>query len=272
MDTAKQANHRPPCELWVCMMQWHSNRDGLEMTQQTAFPNLSYIGVDGVLVRFGATVTEKVNRAALAFHAHVSTADLDGVLESAPSLTAVYLRLDIFGDVERTSQSIEAEMRAQDWFVPKSAAGRIWTIPCCFDGPDLAETAKLVGLSERAAIAEITQTQVRVLTLGFAPGQPYLGNLPERWNFPRLGGITPNVPACALVAAVSQLVIFANDTPTGWRHIGDTQFHDFKVDRPEPFAFRAGDLVQFAVVGRIEIDALAGASDGFGGATCEALT
>lgn len=241
-------------------------------TSNPSYPALTYIGVDGVLVRFGDSVTEDINRAALAFHSHMSAALPAGVLESAPSLTAVYLRLDIEGDVAQAVQAIRNQMGARDWFALQSSATRLWTIPCCFDGPQLAETAELVGLSEAEAIRELTQTQVRVLTIGFAPGQPYLGNLPERWNFPRLSGITPNVPARALVAAVSQLVIFANDTPTGWRHIGTTEFHDFKVDRAEPFAFRAGDLVQFAAAGRAEIDALAAQSDGFGGARCEVLT
>ncbi|MGB7318002.1 MAG: carboxyltransferase domain-containing protein [Planktotalea sp.] len=235
------------------------------------FPAIAYIGVDGVLVRFGDRVSEDINAAALRFHQHIGGTQIDGVLESAPSLTAVYLRLDIEGDLPRTLRDIEAQVQAQDWFAPTQMGGRLWTIPCCFDGPQLAETAELVGLCEADAVKELTQTQVRVLTIGFAPGQPYLGNLPERWNFPRLSSITPNVPARALVAAVSQLVIFANDTPTGWRHIGTTEFYDFQKDRAEPFAFKAGDLVQFAQVGRAEIDALADTADGLGGARCEVL-
>ena len=240
-------------------------------TKAPRFPALAFMGVDGVLVRFGDRVTEDINAAALAFHSHMTRANISGVLESSPSLTAVYFRLDIEVDISATVQRIEFEMGALDWFDAQPKGARLWTIPCCFDGPQLAETAELVGLSETQAIEELIQTQVRVLTIGFAPGQPYLGNLPERWNFPRLGGITPNVPARALVAAVSQLVIFANDTPTGWRHIGTTEFHDFNKDRAEPFAFRAGDLVKFAKAGRAEIDALANAPDGLGGATCEAL-
>lgn len=235
------------------------------------YPALAYMGIDGLLVRFGGAVTEEINKAALAFHAHIEAAQIDGVIEAAPSLTAVYLRLDIDADYDAAIRKIQEQVSARDWFAPQSREGRLWRIPCCFDGPQLAETAQLVGLSERDAIAEICATQVRVLTLGFAPGQPYLGNLPERWNFPRLSSITPNVPARALVAAVSQLVIFANDTPTGWRHIGATEFHDFKRDRAAPFAFRAGDFVRFEQVGRGELEALADAPDGLGGARCEVL-
>ncbi|MGH1579157.1 5-oxoprolinase subunit B family protein [Planktotalea sp.] len=244
----------------------------MRAVDQANFPSLTYIGVEGVLVRFGDRVTDAINRAALKFHAHMNTKCVAGVLESAPSLTAVYLRLDLLSDLDAVVRSIQAEMAAQDWFSEDVRAARHWTIPCCFDGPQLSEAAHLAGLSESAAVEELTQQQVRVLTIGFAPGQPYLGNLPQNWNFPRLSEITPLVPARALVAAVGQLILFANDTPTGWRHVGATEFHCFKVDRPEPFAFRVGDLVRFEQAGRAEIEALANSSDGLGGARCEAVT
>jgi 5-oxoprolinase (ATP-hydrolysing) subunit B len=49
---------------------------------------------------------------------------------------------------------------------------------------------------------------VRVLAVGFAPGQPYLGPLGEEWNLPRLKALQ-QVPAGALVQAISQFVLFS---------------------------------------------------------------
>jgi KipI family sensor histidine kinase inhibitor len=255
-------------------MHWRSERARRIMTAHSPaqFPALTYIGIDGVLVRFGDTVSAASNDAALAFHNHMKDADIEGVLETAPSLTAVYLRVDIESDVESIVQSIDAQMQSRDWFSVTSEPQRRWTIPCCFDGRQLAEAAALAGVSEEVAVNELTEAQVRVLTIGFAPGQPYLGNLPDHWDLPRMGGIAPNVPACALVVAVRQLIIFANAAPTGWRHIGTTGFHDFQRERAEPFAFRAGDLVRFTKVGRGEMDTLIQSDDGLGGAICEALT
>lgn len=229
----------------------------------------SYVGVDGVLVRFGAEMSEAANRAALAFHRHISGLELEGVLETAPSLTAVFLKLDIASDLDALVARIEAAMNAQDWFMSDSPALRAWTIPCCFDGPQLAEAAQLAGVSESTAIAQLTETQTRVLTLGFAPGQPYLGNLATHWDIPRMTEIAAKVPAQALVVAVRQLIIFNNEAPTGWRHIGQTAFRCFDKEREDPFALRAGDLVRFAQVGRAELKALQG--DSYGGARLEHL-
>jgi len=236
------------------------------MTQTPPHPNpsITYVGVDGLLVRFGETVTEQNNQAALAFHRYVDGLDLQGVLESAPSLIAVYFRIDITECLAGVSAGIQAALDTQDWFALPSSKGRLWTIPCSFDGPQLAEAAELAGVTQTQAVDQITAARTRVLTLGFAPGQPYLGNLEEHWNIPRMSGIAPNVPAQALVIAVRQLIIFANAAPTGWRHIGQTAFRCFDQDRADPFAFKAGDHVRFRAVARAEIDALA--SDTFGGA------
>jgi KipI family sensor histidine kinase inhibitor len=242
------------------------------MNQKTTqrFPELVFVGIDGILVRFGSELTEQTNQAALAFHRHINANHHVGVLESAPSLTAVFLRLDIEGAMAATLQWIEQEVAAQDWFAVQSNSGRHWTIPCCFDGPQLGDAAALARVSEQKAVAEITASTMRVLTLGFAPGQPYLGSLEPHWNIPRMDGIAPNVPAQALVVAVRQLIIFNNTAPTGWRHIGQTAFRCFDKDHPEPFALQAGDVVRFEQAGRADIDALLDAP--FGGARMEVLS
>lgn len=231
------------------------------------FPTVSFVGVDGVLVRFGETVSARSNQAALAFHRHMETANISGILECAPSLIAVYFRLDLDLSIDVILDRIRLELGSNDWFEAESHQRRLWTIPCSFDGPQLKEAAALAGVSETKAVEQLTSATTQVLTLGFAPGQPYLGNLDPHWDIPRMDGIAPNVPQNALVVAVRQLIIFANATPTGWRHIGQTAFRCFDQERRDPFAFKAGDQVRFDAVARSEIDALS--SDTFGGARLE---
>ena len=153
---------------------------------QERFPELTFVGVDGVLVRFGADVTEQANVAAFSFHQHIDSLRLQSILESAPSLSAVFLRLDLAGDLDATVQLIEAEMRAKDWLGLPFKPGRRWTIPCSSDGPQLSEAEGFADVSDVSAIAHITDSRLRVLTLGFAPGQPYLGSLAPQLNIPRI--------------------------------------------------------------------------------------
>jgi len=118
-----------------------------------------------------------------------------------------------------------------------------------------------------------TAARVRVLTIGFAPGQPYMGELPEHWNIPRQQGLTPSVPAGALVVAIRQLIVFQNAAPTGWRHIGQTAFSLFRPDGDPPFALTPGDELTFPAITPAEYDRIiARDTSGNGGATREALT
>ena len=105
---------------------------------------------------------------------------------------------------------------------PCPAAKRRWIIPVCFDGdaaPHLAEVAQIAGKSE-AAIFMIWKTGCARSGLGFAPGQPYIGLLPQEWDMPRTSTLTAEVPAGALVTAVRQLVLFANPRPQDGAKLG----------------------------------------------------
>jgi KipI family sensor histidine kinase inhibitor len=153
---------------------------------------------------------------------------------------------------------------------------RRWTIPVVLGGdhgPQFGDMARAAGLSEDAARKTLLDMPVRVLTIGFAPGLPYMGLLPPEWDVPRLKEITPNVPRSALVAAVRQTIIFTNPTPTGWRHIGQTAFRGFDIGRDPATLLQAGDEVRLEAMTPADLSALeADNPDGRGGARCERLT
>ena len=211
------------------------------------WPRIAAVGLTGLLVRFADHLTEPANRAALAFRAAVEGENWPGVEETSSSLCSSFIRFDPLhlphADLIARLQMLLA---TSDWYsAPPPEGRRFWRIPTLYGTPQLAEAAALAGLREAEAVASLSTARTRVLTLGFAPGQPYLGELPPAWNIPRQTTITPQVPAGALVVAVRQLVLFANASPTGWRHIGQTAFRCFRPNQPDPFALRAGDEVQF---------------------------
>jgi KipI family sensor histidine kinase inhibitor len=217
------------------------------------YPQIHPIGLTGLLVRFADRLTEPANRAALAFRAAVEAEDWPGVAETSSSLASTYLRFDPLHlpHAELTAR-LHRLIASADWYAAPPPQGRcLWRIPTLYGGPgapQLAEAASLAGQSEAEAIATLSAARTRVLTLGFAPGQPYLGELPENWNIPRQSAITPQVPAGALVVAVRQFVLFANPSPTGWRHVGQTAFRCLRAEAEDPFTLRAGDEVQFPAV------------------------
>lgn len=240
-------------------------------------PLIRSVGLDGVLVTFGDTATDAANRAALAFRTAVDAQGWPEVLESSSTLVSAFFRVDLSAvPFARIEAQLAALLDAQDWGAADLPAGRtLWTIPAAFGGaraPQLTEAAEAAGLTTAAALEALTTTRLRVLTLGFAPGQPYLGTLGPAWNIPRQVGLTPNVPAGALVAAVRQICLFAKDTPTGWRHVGQTAFACFRPTQAAPFPLSPGDEIRFEAVSEAELTRIEAHNDtGQGGAVCEAL-
>jgi KipI family sensor histidine kinase inhibitor len=240
-----------------------------------ANPTIHTIGVDGLLVRFGTDLTEAANRAALALRAALDHADLPGVLETTTALTSVYVRFDLALTDHTTLWAAVGRLAgSRDWgTAPLPQGRRLWQVPAVFGtdlAPQLADAAALAGLSPADAITQLCAAPLRVQTIGFAPGQPYLGQLPTHWNIPRQTDLTPRVPEGALVVAIRQMVLFSVSTPTGWRHVGQTALRLFRPDRPDPFLLRPGDEVQFYPVEPEELVNLHKSHNG--GATSRAIT
>jgi KipI family sensor histidine kinase inhibitor len=128
------------------------------------------------------------------------------------------------------------------------AAGRERVIPVVYDGPDLAEVAELVGLSEAAVIEAHATGEHRVLFGGFAPGFAYVGGLPESWRIPRLATPRTRTAAGSVAVADGMTGIYPAELPGGWRVIGRTPVTLFDPRREPPVYLEPGDRVRFAPI------------------------
>lgn len=239
------------------------------------YPRIATVGLNGIAVSFASDMSDMANRAAIAFRAAVDGEDWPDVSETASTLVSCYIAADLTtAPVDALILRIETLLASRDWLAADLPTGRkIWTLPCCFDGdaaPQMAEAAQAAGLSDSVARAELCNARVRVITLGYAPGQPYLGPLPAHWDIPRQSELTPQVPAGALVVAIRQFVLFTAAMPTGWRHIGTTPFRTFDPDRDVPIVLTPGDEMRFAPISEAELATMQ-TQDSMGGAMWEPL-
>lgn len=225
----------------------------LETPHTDDWPRIDPVGVDGVLVSFGDRLSEAANRAALAFRAAAEATDWPGMQETSISLASSYLRFDPdMTDHRAMTTAVRDLLCERDWFEEPLPDGRkLWRIPTVYGtslAPQLEEAANAAGMSPQDAIRSISEARVRVQTIGFAPGQPYLGELPAEWDIPRQTQLTEKVPVGALTVAIRQLVLFSVSAPTGWRHIGQTAFRPFRPEAAKPFVLKPGDEVEFVPV------------------------
>ncbi len=238
------------------------------------FPMIRTGGVDGLLVSFGDRLSEPANRAALAFRVAVEAEGWDAIEETSSTLVSCFIRFDplrLTHDVLKAK--VETLAKGRNWFdVALPTGRRFWRIPTVYGtemAPQLAQAAAAAGMSEAEAATSLSDARVRVQALGFAPGQPYLGELPQAWDIPRQSQLTDRVPQGALVVAIRQLVLFGVSAPTGWQHVGQTAINLFQPKADEPILLRPGDEVQFVATDAASLNNMR--SDPNGGATFETI-
>lgn len=112
-------------------------------------------------------------------------------------------------------------------------------------GPDLAEVASRLGRSEVDVIERHAAVAYCVFMLGFSPGFPYLGPLPDDLVLPRRATPRTSVPAGSVAIAGRQTGIYPAATPGGWHLIGRTDAVLWDPTRQRPALLEPGDTVRF---------------------------
>jgi len=93
--------------------------------------------------------------------------------------------------------------------------------------------------------------------VGFTPGFPFLGGLPEKLHTPRLETPRTLVPAGSVGIANDQTGIYPIASPGGWQLIGRTPLVLFAPERKNPFLYQAGDRIRFTSISSDEYNRLA---------------
>lgn len=166
---------------------------------------------------------------------------VDGVEEVVPAARTVLLRLSLRADAGRIAE----QMRSRELPAYQPVAGEVVTIPVTYDGADLAEVARLSGLSTADIVAAHTGSELTVAFCGFAPGFGYLVGLPEALQVPRRGEPRTAVPAGAVGLAGEFTGVYPRESPGGWQLIGRTHASLWDIERDPPALLRPGTRVRF---------------------------
>jgi KipI family sensor histidine kinase inhibitor len=128
---------------------------------------------------------------------------------------------------------------------PVEEPGRLHRIPVVYDGPDLDDVARRLGLSSEKVIDLHVRPIYRVFLVGFVPGWAYMGPLADELVLPRRANPRTQVPARSVAIAGQETGIYPFSSPGGWHLIGRTKVTVFLPDSDPPSLFRAGDRVKF---------------------------
>ncbi len=172
-----------------------------------------------------------------------------------------YGSVAVFFDAERFDYyQIVQVLEQGDLVHPTTApAARLHLIPCCYErGPDLQRVAEFTGCSADDVIALHTGVRYTVYAIGFCPGFPYLGYLPDALTgVPRLETPRLRVEAGSVGLTGRQTGIYTEPRPGGWNIIGQTPLCLVDVATGY-FPLRTGDQVEFRRIDEGEFRRLQG--------------
>jgi inhibitor of KinA len=203
-------------------------------------------GDSAVIVEFAERVDAAVNARAVRLAAAVRAAAVAGVRDVVPTFRSVAVYFDpLKTDLTALGARLDEEARQPSEDSAAAAAVRIPVTYGGASGPDLADLARVTGLSEAEVVAIHAGRTYRVFMLGFVPGFAYLGTVDPRIAVPRRSTPRIRVPAGSVGIAGEQTGIYPSETPGGWQLVGRTAVKPFDPARDDPFLLKAGDSVRF---------------------------
>lgn len=180
----------------------------------------------------------------------------DWLIEYVPAYTTVTLFYDL-QKAAKLSKKNESpyktvcrriEKLLSSYAANKKAEQRVIEIPVCYGGefgPDLPYVAEHNGLTPEEVIAIHSNGDYTVYMIGFAPGFPFVGGMPEKIATPRRETPRLKIPPRTVGIAGKQTGIYPIETPGGWQLIGRTPLELFHPRQDPPTLLQAGDKIRF---------------------------
>ena len=214
-------------------------------------------GDTAVVVEFGDRIDRALSDRVLALARALRAAPPPGIVDVVPTFRSLLVHYD---PLITSGKDVTVAIRTlTDLENGRRRPRRRWTIPACYAAelaPDLAEVAERTGLMADEVVTHHARTEFHVYMIGFAPGHPYMGDLPGELALPRRTDPRLRVPAGSIAIASTLSVIHPIENPTGWHVIGATPIRLFDPAWRQPSLLSPGDAVRFEPVGLREFKAI----------------
>lgn len=217
-------------------------------------------GEQGLVIELGDRIDPALNRRVRRLADGIAALNRPGIIELVPSYRSLLVYFDPLRLPRKELGSMVAAMLDnEDGLVQAERRAKTVVIPVCYGGgfgPDLAFVAEHVGLTEEEVAAKHSAPSYLVYMLGFMPGFPYLGGLPEELAVPRLETPRTRIPAGSVAIAGNQTGFYPLESPGGWRIIGRTPIFPLAYPADRPPLFSQGDYLKFKAVAPDSYDAI----------------
>ena len=213
------------------------------------------LGDTGIQLVFGTEISEETNQKIRMFAGDLAQHPIDGVVEWVPAyttLTIYYLPNKVSYNMLRAKLE---EMNEKQQEREAETASLVYIIPTYYGdetGSDLSFVAEHNELSEEEVIATHSNKDYLIYMMGFVPGFPYLGGMPESIATPRRENPRAEIAPGSVGIAGSQTGIYPLESPGGWQIIGQTPVKLYDPTGERPILLESGHYLRFVSISKQE--------------------
>jgi KipI family sensor histidine kinase inhibitor len=178
----------------------------------------------------------------MALLAELQLRPLHGVTDMVPGAQTLTL---CFDPHVVSAATLAAALSARRLSKPQAGAERVVEIPVRYDGEDLAEVARLTGLTEAEVVRRHSAHLWTVAFSGFAPGFAYLTGGDPALDVPRRSVPRTRIPSGSVALAGRFSGVYPTASPGGWQIIGTTPVPMWDLARSPAALLTPGDRVRF---------------------------
>ena len=221
--------------------------------------NISNLGDAAVYCDFGSEVNQQINSNVINyFNKLTELRELKkdtGIINLTPSYNKLIVSFDLsltnFNDVKKIIEDLE--INTQKNSIPKKIS-----IPICTEEQfalDFQRLNKLTNKSKEEILELFLSKEYFCYMTGFIAGMPFLGDIDQTIQCPRLETPRVKVPEGSIGLTEQFTNIYTSESPGGWNIIGNTPLKIFnKSDELNPNLINPGDKIQFYQITKKEYD------------------
>ena len=213
------------------------------------------MGDRAVLVELGDDISPHINQKVRELYIGTKGHRIKGIKDLVPSYRSLMV---VYDPLIISLNSLESQMN-EIWNALDDARlpdPRSVEIPVVYGdkyGPDLEWVADYHKMTPQDVIRLHTQPTYQVYMIGFMPGYPYMGEVPDELVTPRRKTPLTHVPGGSVGIAQKQTGIYPVASPGGWQIIGRTPVRLFDPQGKPPSFLEMGDRVKFFVITEQEL-------------------
>lgn len=219
-------------------------------------PLFRMMGDHAVLVELGDDISPQINQKVRKLYIGTKSHRIRGIKDLVPSYRSLMV---VYDPLVVKLSTLKNQIRdiwntLDDSLLPSPKTIEIPVVYGNEYGPDLEWVADFHQIPPDEVIRLHTQPTYQVYMIGFMPGYPYMGEVPDALVTPRRKTPRTHVPKGSVGIAQKQTGIYSVASPGGWQIIGRTPVQLFDPQGKPPSLLEMGDQVKLYALAAEEIE------------------